>query len=68
MEGADWVAATARLREHVHAWTGNEAQLVELTQASFASLVKDHNPLITAVRADGVTLTPGSRTVLRGAT
>lgn len=66
-EGADWEAVTARLREHVHVWTGNEAQLVEHTRSSFARLVKDHNPLITAVRADGIALTPGSRALLRGA-
>lgn len=62
-----WTAATARLQAEVAAWTGNEAQLVEHTTASFARLVKQRNPLVEALRQDGVPLTAATRALLRGA-
>ena len=46
-------------------WTGNKAQLVEHTTRAFARLVQVRNPLIDAIRQDGVALTPGSDALLR---
>ena len=60
-----WAEATAHLGEHVILWTGNQAQLVEHTRNSFRRLVRDGNSLITAVRTEGVPLTPDSRALLR---
>jgi predicted nucleotidyltransferase len=64
---ARWADGTAQLAEHVLSWTGNRAQLVEHTRSSFARLVRSDNPLVAAVRADGIALTPHSRSLLRQA-
>jgi hypothetical protein len=65
IETAAWADATARIVSEVHAWTGNQAQLVEHTTRSFARLVHDRRPLVDAIRQDGITLTPGSDALLR---
>jgi predicted nucleotidyltransferase len=65
VETAAWADATARMVSDVHAWTGNQAQLVEHTTRSFARLVQHHNPLVDAIRQEGITLTPGSDALLR---
>src|SRR5450759_335598 len=64
-QSARWTDSTKQLAEHVVSWTGNQAQLVEHTQSSFAHLVRSKNPIVAAIRADGVALTPGSRSLLR---
>jgi predicted nucleotidyltransferase len=63
----EWARTTGDLRARVRAWTGNEAQLVEHTRQSFARLVKRRNPLVAAIRTDGVPLTPSTSTLLREA-
>ncbi len=62
-----WVDATAGLRDRVRAWTGNEGQFVEHTRRSFTRLVELGNPLIAALVAEGIPLTPESRQMIRGA-
>lgn len=62
----DWDEACARLTTLVTVWTGNPAQLVEHTRKSFALLVRQRNPLIASLRADGIPLTPGTALLLRG--
>lgn len=64
---AQWAGATAQLADHVLSWTGNQAQLVEHTRSSFAQLVGSDNPMVAAVRAEGIALTPHSRSLLRRA-
>lgn len=64
-ETAEWAQATARLVDHVLTWTGNHAQLVEHSRGSFALLVRDGNRLVTAVREEGIALTPNSQSLLR---
>ena len=64
-ETAAWAEATARLVDHVLSWTGNHPQLVEHSRGSFALLIRDRNRLVTAVRDEGIALTPGSATLLR---
>jgi hypothetical protein len=64
---APWAEATAQLADHVLSWTGNQAQLVEHTRSSFAQLVGSDNPMVAAVRAEGIALTPHSRSLLRRA-
>ena len=44
-----------------------QAQLVEHTRSSFAQLVGSDNPMVAAVRAEGIALTPHSRSLLRRA-
>jgi len=51
----------------VRAWTGNQPQIIEHSPESFTRLVREGNPLIAAVRSDGIALTPGSRDMLRSA-
>ena len=59
--------ATARLVDQVPAWTGNQIQLVEHSIASFAELVRTRNHLVTAIREDGIALTPTTPLLLRPA-
>jgi predicted nucleotidyltransferase len=66
VETAGWAESTARIVSEVHAWTGNQARLVEHTTRSFARLVQDRDPLVDAIRLDGIALTPGSDALLRG--
>jgi len=66
-EGEGWAKATAALRGQVRRWTGNPLQLVEHTPPSFATLVKRSNPLVGALRREGIALTPGAEKLLRGA-
>jgi predicted nucleotidyltransferase len=62
-EDAGWVQSTGLLLGKVRGWTGNEAQLVEHSVATFSALVRRRNPLISAVRADGVELTKSTSTL-----
>jgi predicted nucleotidyltransferase len=62
-----WDFACAHLTDRVRAWTGNPAQFVEHTRRSFATLVRRRNPLIAALRSDGIPLTPTSAELLRSA-
>jgi predicted nucleotidyltransferase len=63
----EWDTACAQLATTVRAWTGNEVQIVEHTKASFALLVRRRNPLIAALRADGIALTSRTARLLWGA-
>jgi predicted nucleotidyltransferase len=63
-ETAEWTDAVGSLTAQVHAWTGNVAQLVEHTRDSFAKLMATRNPLVAAIRADGIPLTRTSRALL----
>jgi predicted nucleotidyltransferase len=64
-ETAEWIDATSTLTTYVRSWTGNVAQLVEHTRESFAKLVATGNPLVAAIRTDGIPLTRTSRALLR---
>jgi predicted nucleotidyltransferase len=66
-DSAQWANATARLVDQVPAWTGNQIQLVEHSIASFAELVSTRNQLVTAIREDGIALTPTTPLLLRPA-
>jgi hypothetical protein len=67
-DDASWVQSTGLLLGQVRGWTGNEAQFVEHTVATFASLVRRENRLIAAVRADGVELTKSTSALWKVAT
>jgi len=64
-ESAAWSDATARLRKCAREWTGNDVQLVEHTRSSLARLVDADDPLVQAVRSDGIPLITGSPSLLR---
>ena len=63
----EWERQTAVLADRLQAWTGNPVQIVEHTRRTFAGLVRQSNPLITAVRTEGIPLTPRTRQLLRRA-
>lgn len=60
-----WSESTARLVDQVLTWTGNQAQLIEHSRSSFAELVRDKNRLVTAIREEGIALTPDSAKLLQ---
>src|SRR5215469_1422726 len=62
-----WSGSTARLVDYVLRWTGNQAQLIEHSRMSFTELVRDENRLVTAIRQEGVALTPASVKLLKAA-
>jgi predicted nucleotidyltransferase len=62
-----WGRDAARLINDVASWTGNTVQLVEHTRSSFAVLVENRNPLVDAIRHEGIPLTDRSRQLLRTA-
>lgn len=62
-----WERQTTTLVDCVQRWTGNPVQIVEHTSRTFARLVRDRNPLVGAVRVEGIPLTPRSRQLPRAA-
>jgi DNA-binding transcriptional ArsR family regulator len=64
-ESPAWAEASGRLVTQVQGWTGNRLQLVEHSRGSFALLIRGANPLVAAIRADGIPLTPGCQSLLR---
>lgn len=64
MESELWTAQVGLLRTKVEAWTGNVVQLSEYTVDSFRQLVVERNPLVAAIRQDGIELTEGAKRLL----
>jgi predicted nucleotidyltransferase len=64
IDSDEWEEATARLADRVRRWTGNDVQLVEHTLDSFRRLVARGNPLVKAVRTDGIPLIALSESVV----
>jgi predicted nucleotidyltransferase len=58
-------AAASNLASLGKAWTGNPVQIVEHSVETFGALVNDGNPLIDAIRRDGIALTEHSNAWLR---
>lgn len=67
IDGERWERDTARLVNDVAMWTGNTVQLVEHTRSSFAVLIDSQNPLVDAIREEGIPLTDRSRQLLKTA-
>lgn len=63
-EGEAWSEATSRLRERVRDWTGNEVQLVEHTMSSLTQLIDANDPLLRALRSEGIPLTSSTASLL----
>lgn len=64
-DNPEWGSNVATLADQVQEWTGNPAQITEHSWESFEQLVRDGNLLVSAIRDDGVPLTPSSRSRLR---
>ena len=54
LEAPDLHARLAQLQADVRSWTGNDAQFVEHTSASWRKLVRGKNALVSQVRLDGI--------------
>jgi len=65
LDRAPWAERVGRLADEVRRWTGNQVQLVEHTRRTFADLVRQDNPLVAALRSDGIPLTAKTRQLLR---
>ena len=56
----DLGAAAGTLSALAQDWTGNPVQVVEHSVTTFSALVSEHNPLVDAIRRDGIALTDAS--------
>lgn len=55
-DNATWRAQLADLRDQTRRWTGNHAQIVELTDQEVVRLRQDERAIIAALRSDAVVL------------
>lgn len=51
-----WVEQRYLLSQQLEAWTGNRAQIVDLSEEELAEAVEADEPLIESLRADGIAL------------
>ena len=67
VEEADWLEQLDRLDRQIGRWTGNTAQIIDLTPATLAQMVRESDPLIDSWRTDDIPV-HGERilAVLRG--
>jgi predicted nucleotidyltransferase len=49
-----WLEQLDRLDRHIRAWTGNTAQIIDLTPAALSQMARDADPLIDSWRAEDV--------------
>ena len=50
----DWLLQLDRLDRRVRAWTGNAAQIVDLTPATLGQMARDADPLVDSWRAEDI--------------
>jgi hypothetical protein len=62
-EDERWRGQLERFSDAVHAWTGNEASLIDLSEADVPGLVNARPPVLGSLRADAILLagTPPDR-------
>lgn len=53
---ADWLEQLDRLQHQIAAWTGNAAQIIDLTPATLGQMARDTDPLVDSWRADDIPL------------
>lgn len=51
-----WLEQVGRLDQHITAWTGNAAQIIDLTPATLSQMARDADPLVDSWRADDIVL------------
>lgn len=49
-----WLKQLDQLGQRIEAWTGNDAQIVEVTTETLGSMARDADPLIDSWRADAI--------------
>ena len=55
-DNATWRTQLADLKDQIRRWTGNHAQIVELTDEEVIRLRKDERAIVAALRSDAVVL------------
>jgi predicted nucleotidyltransferase len=51
-----WLAQLDRLEHHISAWTGNAAQVIDLTSSTLGKMAAAGDPLVESWRADDILL------------
>jgi predicted nucleotidyltransferase len=54
VEDADWLEQLDRLDLQIRMWTGNIAQIIDISPATLAHMVRERDPLIDSWRADDI--------------
>lgn len=54
VEEADWLKQLNRLDRQIRAWTGNAAQIIDLTPATLGQMARQTDPLVDSWRADDI--------------
>ncbi len=54
VEEAAWVEQRARLDHQIRAWTGNPAQIIDLTTTNLGQMARENDPLVESWRAENV--------------
>ncbi|WP_295694942.1 nucleotidyltransferase domain-containing protein [Lapillicoccus sp.] len=54
VEDADWLEQLDRLDLQIRMWTGNIAQIIDISPATLAQMVRERDPLIDSWRADDI--------------
>lgn len=54
-----WLEQLERLDGRIRAWTGNEAQIIDLTPGTLTSMARDDDPLVASWRRDEIPLRGG---------
>ena len=56
VEEAAWVEQLARLDHQIRAWTGNSAQIIDLTMTNLGQMARENDLLVESWRAENVPL------------
>lgn len=56
IEEGVWLEQIDRLDRHIQAWTGNTAQIIDVTPATLGSMVRKADPLVDSWRTDEIPL------------
>ena len=67
-DNATWRTQLADLKDQIQRWTGNYAQIVELTDEDVVQLDKDERAIVAALRSDAVVLHGSEIATLLGTT
>ena len=54
VDEATWADQLDRLDRRIGAWTGNAAQIIDLTPATLGQMARDDDPLVDSWRADDI--------------